>query len=208
MVLTERDIKILIEMLRWRFLLARQIKVIGDFSSNQSLYRRLKKLLDVGYVRRTYYLYGVPAIYTTTSKGIKAASLDTSLAPATINPVQIKHDSAVIDTALYLMLTAGISLSEMLTERELRHANGYGPSTHVPDIVIPALSTSYEIELTLKGNTRLEKNIADAFTRYNRTVYVIPHSAARIKGKVQELAEKYPSIKILDLEEVEKIVKQ
>jgi hypothetical protein len=208
MVLTERDRKILIEMLRWRFLLARQIKVIGVFNSNQSLYRRLRKLLDFGYIRRIYYLYGVPAIYTATTRGIKTASLDICLSPAAVNPAQIRHDAAVIDTALYLMLTAGINLSEMLTERELRHANGYGPSTHVPDIVIPVLSTSYEIELTLKGNTRLEKNIADAFARYNRTVYVIPHSAARIKGKVQELAEKYPSIEILDLEEVEKIVKQ
>lgn len=50
-ILNERDIKIINEIQHWRFLLSRQIKVLGGFNGQRACDRRIKKLIEAGFGR-------------------------------------------------------------------------------------------------------------------------------------------------------------
>ena len=66
---TERDELILREIDRWRTCGSRHIRFLANFSGQRATDRRLKILIDAGYIERKKYLYGVPSIYFLTSKG-------------------------------------------------------------------------------------------------------------------------------------------
>lgn len=60
MRLENRDFQILNEVYRFRFCLGRHIKVLCDFTSARARDRRLKILLEAGYLERRKILYGIP----------------------------------------------------------------------------------------------------------------------------------------------------
>ena len=71
----ERDELILKEISRFRCILGRHIKELVQFSGNRACDRRLKILLDADYISRKKVLFGIPYIYTLTSKGKTLLSL-------------------------------------------------------------------------------------------------------------------------------------
>jgi hypothetical protein len=207
-VMTQRDTKILLESIRWKLLLARQIKYIGGFRSDNALYRRLRILIDARYLKRLYVIYGVPAIYITTSRGKKMAGLDTMLSPVSnVSPVYIKHDICVVDAAIYLTQLLNVSFSEMQTEREIRKKQGYGLPEHVPDIVIPTQGICVEVELTQKNYERLKKIMSDEYRKYDRVIYVVPNASGQLYRKIKNIANNYPAVEIIELEVIEKYAK-
>ena len=70
-ILNERDIKIINEIQHWRFLLSRQIKVLGGFNGQRACDRRIKKLIEAGYIERKYIIHGIPRLYFITQKAVK-----------------------------------------------------------------------------------------------------------------------------------------
>ena len=71
MILTQRDVDIITSIQKWRFLLSRQIRVLCGFSGQRACDRRLKKLIEAGYIERRHYIYGIPRLYFVTRKAVK-----------------------------------------------------------------------------------------------------------------------------------------
>ena len=66
--LVERDRLVLLEIERWRVMRAKEVKEVASFSGERTLYKRLKLLIDNGYLERKRYIYGLAGIYTVTNK--------------------------------------------------------------------------------------------------------------------------------------------
>jgi len=75
LVVLERDRKIIREIDRWRVCQGRHIRELGGFSGQRACDRRLRKLVQAGYISREKILYGVAGIYRITSKGAKLEGL-------------------------------------------------------------------------------------------------------------------------------------
>jgi DNA-binding Lrp family transcriptional regulator len=58
----ERDKKVMREIDRWRVCLGRHIRELAGFTGERACDRRLRKLIEAGYIERKHILYGVPAI--------------------------------------------------------------------------------------------------------------------------------------------------
>jgi hypothetical protein len=193
------------EIDRFRHCLGRHIKELANFDGIRACDRRLKKLIESGYIERKKILYGVPSLYTLTYKGKKL--IGATLRVEKIKIEQIMHDISVIDTIIYLTKTVKISKENIVTEKQLHQADGFGVRKHQPDLVIYEnnKTTCVEIELTLKAEHRLTKNISDNFAKYDNQLWIIPQTETKIRAILSDNKEKYgDSINILSLEEVKK----
>ncbi len=202
--LVERDEKILREITRWRIVLSRHITELANFSGQRACERRLKKLALAGYIERKRVLYGMPNIYSLAKAGF--AVIGEKQRPHEIRVEQIRHDVAVLDTAIYLHRVKGIDFSQMTTERELHSQDGFGKRKHRPDFVIAHKGKKYsvEVELSLKAKSRLEQNIKSNFMDYDHQIWVVPDKECRIYQILADSRRQYPTMSILGLEEVQK----
>ena len=192
---------------RFRFCLSRQIKFLGSFPSQRTTDRRLKILIEAGYIERKKILYGIPYLYFLSRKG--KVLIHTLGKPEKIRLEQIPHDIAVCDTVIYFMLKHKIELKDIVTEKELHKSDGFGLRKHRPDFVIKNQNstTCVEVELTLKAKDRLEKNIQDNFLNYNYQKWIVPNTQIKIHRILKESSSTFPNIEILELEEVQRYVK-
>lgn len=206
MVLMERDYEIMQELERWRFCLGRHLKVLADFDGTRACDRRLKKLIEAGYIERKKVLYGVPSLYTLTYKG--KTLLSKPVRKDKIKIEQITHDIGVLDTAIYFIKVKGIEASKIVTEKELHRADGFGVRKHHPDFVYEQDGKYHcvEVEITLKAVKRIEKNIEDNFMTYESQTWVIPKSELKIKNVTETSKEKYTDICTIEYEEVKRYV--
>lgn len=202
MRLVERDLAVLRELDRWRFCLSRHLRFLCEFSSQRTCDRRLRLLIDAGYVDRRHVLYGVPSLYFVTHKG--KTLINASLKPDKFKVEQIVHDIAVLDTAIYFQLRQGVALSDVLTEKELHQQDGFGTRQHKPDFVFTQGGQRFavEVELTPKAKPRLLKNIQENFMTYDGQRWIVPAAQAKITQMLESSAAIYPGIEILQLEEV------
>lgn len=104
--LTERDYRIFKEIERWRVVLGRHVKELTGFSGQRACDRRLRKLIDTGFLARKNVLYGVPGIYHNTSKAKNIAGLPGRSDKVRIE--QIGHDIMVLDTVIYMNQVKGV----------------------------------------------------------------------------------------------------
>ena len=201
--LVDRDYRIFRETDRWRILLGRHIKALAGFDGQRACDRRLRKLIEAGYLTRKKILYGVPGIYANTSKAKILASLPSRTEKIKVE--QIGHDIAVVETAIYMNRT-GIPFEAMTTEKQLHMTDGFGVRRHRPDIVFPYNGNKIcvEVELSLKAKDRLEKIIKDNFSEYYVQIWVVPDLKSRIAGILEQNGTAYPNIKILELEEIKR----
>ena len=88
--LAERDYRIFREIERWRVVLGRHIVVLAEFSGQRACDRRLKRLIEAGFITRKKILYGVPNIYSNTHKTKVLTGLP--LRADKIKVEQIGHD--------------------------------------------------------------------------------------------------------------------
>ena len=208
MRLVERDLAVIQELTRWRFVLGRQIRLLCGFTSQRTCDRRLRVLVESGYIDRRHVLYGVPGMYSTTHKGKKLVGA--SVKPDKIKVDQIIHDIAVMDTVIYFHLKVGIALTSISTEKELHKSDGFGIRKHQPDFTFVHEDKIYcvEVELTLKAKERMLKILDDNFTAYDYQKWIVPNTQTKIKRILQNNFSAYPNIQILSLEEVTDYVKQ
>ena len=190
MVLTERDYKILREINRWRFLLGRHVKEFCDFEGVRACDKRLRTLMDAGYIDRQKVLYGVPGVYTLTSKG--KILLGLSPKKEKIRVGKINHDILMLDSAVALMDVYKITKEDITTEKEQRSKDGFNSSKHYPDFTFikghEDKETRYcvEIELTAKAKARLLAILKENYTKYDKQVWIIPHNESRIKETIEK----------------------
>ena len=207
MILVDRDYRILRDIERFRFVLSRQIKLLAGFEGQRACDRRIKILIEAGYVDRKKVLYGVPSVYFLTHKG--KMLIGANKRQDKIRVEKIPHDIAVVETAIYLMLKNKIHLDEIKTEKEMYSSAGFGERKHCPDFVIEkgGKKVCVEVELSLKAKARLEKIVEDNYLTYENQFWIVAKSGLKIKKRLQEMAKKYTNIKIIELEGVQEFVK-
>ena len=199
--LVERDYHIFREIDKWRVSLGRHIRIFAGFAGQRACDRRLRKLIDAGFITRKKILYGVPSIYANTHKA--KALVQLPLRTEKIRIEQIGHDIAVADMAIYLDKT-GIPFETMTTEKQLHISDGFGVRRHRPDIIFPykGYKLCVEVELSLKAKDRMEKIIKENFREYDRQIWVVPDLKSKIADVLVQNQTAYPNIKIVELKEV------
>ena len=201
--IVERDKQIIRELDRWRVCQGRHIKHLVGFSGQRACDRRLRKLIEAGYIKREKILYGVAGIYSNTSKAKKIVeNISTN---QKIRVEQIHHDIAVLDTANYINQKNGTAYSQMHTEIELHRRDGFGLRKHRPDFVITAgdKTICVEVELSLKSKDRFLTNIHNNFLEYDIQIWVVPDLNSKIADFLKENISPFPNIKIIPLQEVQ-----
>ena len=201
--IVERDIKIFRELERWRVVLGRHIAELAGVTGLKSCQRRLRKLIEAGYIERKRLIYGVAGIYTNTHKAKLVASLPKQTGKIRIE--QIPHDIAVLDTAIYFHKAKGIAFADMVTEKQLHSMDGFGVRRHRPDFVIKREGKRHcvEVELSLKARARLENIIQQNFLDYDSQIWIVPDKACKIYQIIKGNQSQYTNIHILELQEVE-----
>jgi len=116
--LGERDYRVFREIERWRFCLGRHIQFLAGFSSQRTCDRRLRRLLDEGFLTRHMVIYGVPNVYQLTNKA--KALIFANRRPDKIRLEQIMHDVTVLDIAMCFIKAVRLSLSDIKTEKQLQ----------------------------------------------------------------------------------------
>lgn len=204
----DRDYLIMHEINRWRFCLSRHIRFLAGFAGQRATDRRLKLLIEAGYIRRRKIIYGVPSLYYLTYKGKILNHLPTKQDKVRIE--QVTHDIAVLDTAIYFLLKENIPLADITTEKELHSLDGFSIRKHRPDFVFTKDGKKYcvEVELNRKSKERFEKNLQDNFMEYDYQKWIVPHTQVKIIQLLKDNEDKYPIINIIHLEEVTNFVRQ
>ena len=206
MKLVDRDYTIFREVERWRYCLGRHIKVLAGFSSQRSCDRRLRVLLDNGFLCRRKIIYGIPSIYTLPFKS--KMLIGANKRQDKIRLDNIVHDIVVLDTAIYFLSKYNISLSDIQTEKQLHSLDGFSTRKHQPDFIFTKNNKTYcvEIELTLKAKDRLVKNIGSNFLNFDIQIWILEDNPKLIKI-INENKLQYPNIEILEIKEVKNYVK-
>ena len=207
LVLVERDYRILGEIERWRFCLGRHIKLLASFEGQRACDRRLKALIDAGYIDRKKILYGIPSIYFLTHKG--KMLIGANKRQDKIRVERIPHDIAVIETAIYFILKNNVLLDEIMTEKQIFSMLGFGERKHCPDFVIDkdGKKNCVEIEISLKAKARFEKIAEENYLGYDTQIWVVAKTGYKIKKMLNDLSKKYQNIEIIDLEGVQEFVR-
>ena len=202
MILTERDYNILQLVYRFRFCLGRHIKDLLDFSGSRTADRRLKFLVEAGYLERKKYLYGIPYLYTLAHKG--RILLGVNKRAEKIRVERILHDTYVLDSLIYYQKKHNITLGDILTEKELHSRDGFGKRRHFPDMILlqNGKQIAVEIELALKAKEKIRANCRDNCLVYDAQVWIIKKVPSRLFDIIKELQKEYFNIEILFIEDV------
>ena len=208
MILVERDYRILKDIDRFRFVLSRHVKYLAGFEGQRACDRRLKALIDAGYIDRKKILYGVPSVYFLTHKG--KMLIGANKRQEKIRVERINHDSMVIDTAIYFALKRGIAIENIVTEKELHSQQGFGDRKHYPDFIFEKDGKKYcaEVELTAKSKQNFEKILEENYLTYETQYYVVYKNGHKIKSMIDKLSEKYSNIEIINVEGVQEYVRE
>lgn len=206
MRLTDRDYKIFREVERWRYCLGRHIKFLVNFSGQRACDRRLRTLIDEGFLQRKKYVYGIPSVYALTYKS--KILISANKAQEKIKLDNAVHDVTVLDTAIHLIQKWNLELDSIITEKQLHQIDGFSYRKHRPDFIIHKNSKTIavEVELTLKAKNRFEDNIKSNFMEYDTQIWIVPDLNTKIARILQEQKISYPNIKILEINEVKKNV--
>ena len=198
--LQERDYEILRLVHRFRFCLGRHVQVLCGFSGARATDRRLKVLVEAGYLVRQKYLYGIPYMYTLSHKG--RILLCVNKREDKIRVDRITHDIYIIEAIIYYVQKHGVSLSSIESEKELHIKDGFGIRKHQPDFVAnhAGRRIAVEIELNPKAKDRMEENIRENYLKYDRQVWITNNS--KVKSLLKDFIGEYSNIEVLRLEKV------
>ena len=204
-VLLDRDRKIIREIDRWRVCLGRHIRELTGFTGQRACDRRLRKLIEAGYIKREKILYGVAGIYRNTAKGVKRERLPLGSDCRKTRIEQIVHDIAVLDTVIFLGKNHGIEYDNVKSEIELHRLDGFGVRKHRPDFVVTkdGKTICVEVELSLKAKARFEKIIQDNYMAYDSQIWVVPTLDSKITSILKKNKATYNNIHILDLGKIQ-----
>jgi len=198
--LQERDWEILRLVHRFRFCLGRHVQVLCGFSGARATDRRLKLLLEAGYLSRQKYIYGIPYMYTLSHKG--RLLLGVNKREDKIRVDRTTHDIYILEAIIYYVLKCGVPISAIESEKELHIKDGFGLRKHQPDFVVSAADgrIAVEVELNPKPKDRMEENIRENYLKYDKQVWITDNS--KVKSLLQIFTQEYSSIEVLQLESV------
>jgi len=166
----------------------------------QAAQRRMKKLVDAGYLQRKRLLHGDKRVHWVTKKAL-AASGDNLAPPQTIGLGSYRHDLVLVDVAQTVVDQTG---GDFVPERRLRqHAGfkGVGVSGHLPDglLRLPGQKPiAVELEMSTKGRQRLKRIVSGyaANMGLEQVWYFV--TANDVRHVVEEAAKAHDFIKVLD----------
>jgi hypothetical protein len=171
------------------------------FKCEAICFRRLRKLTEGGLLERKRILYGVPSLYTLTSRSRRLIGAS-NYAPK-IRLEQIHHDALTLDLMIAYTMKKRVAYKDVLSPRDINAADGFGGSRHTPDFVLPAgrERIAFEVELTLKTKDRLFKNIQANFNNYDLQVWLISQHNRKLIDYLAEASIMYP-LEVYYLEEL------
>lgn len=198
--LVKRDIRILKLIYSFRFCLSRHILFLAPFDGSRACDRRLKKLVDSGYLKRQKILYGIPYLYYLSTSGMRLIHVSPKEEKIRID--QIHHDITVLDCIPNLIKEYDFDIENIITERQLHMQDGFGTRKHHPDLVVQKENETYafEIELNLKSKNRLEQNIEQNYLTYDKQIWVVPLTQPKILNILTQSANMYDNIEVITLE--------
>lgn len=198
--LVKRDIRILKLIYYFRFCLSRHVLFLAPFDGSRACDRRLKKLVDCGYLKRQKILYGVPYLYYLSTSGMRLIHVSPKEEKIRID--QIYHDITVLDCIPSLIKKYDFDIEHIITERQLHIEDGFGTRKHHPDFVVQKDNETYaiEIELNLKAKKRLERNIEQNYLTYDKQIWVVPLTQPKILNILTQSSNMYDNIEVITLE--------
>ena len=155
MELQERDIRILNEVSRWRFLLGRHVVGMCDFPSQSTASRRLRVLVEGKYLERKRVLYGFPALYTVAHKG--RVLIGANKRADKVNLALIPHNVAVLD---FLFRENGATVAVEI-ELSLKSLDSLRDN-----IKVNYIEYERQIWVLEKRNTKIERTILNEIEHY------------------------------------------
>ena len=162
---------------------------------------RVKKLVDDGYLKKDRILHGQAKVHTLTPKG-RMICEDDLYHLTDINLGTFRHDTLLIDLALWLEQKTG---GHFIPPRRIRHnegLSGVGQIGHIPDgylVIGQEKPVAVELELSVKSYTRI-KGIIDDYGGNFRVSEVWYYTDRKdVERVVSKVADGYPFIKIFDL---------
>jgi len=189
--MTERDLEILGEVLRWGQLTTRQI-ARWFFDHPKTATNRVTVLVSLGYLKTIPIPWHAPAIVTATPKGARARS-DLHLPARLHAPGRLLHDLTVVEIAAWLLdqdpTATWITERELLRNqlREVRDLDGRlrgGPGRR-PDGVLIRKNGQWEaveVELTAKRDrTEYDRKLVWYLGQldYRRVHWFVPSATLR-----------------------------
>jgi len=201
MELQERDIEILKLVYRFRFCLGRHVRVLAGFFGTRACDRRLKLLVEAGYLERKKLLYGVPYLYTVSHKG--RMLIGANKRADEIRLERIMHDCHVLDSIIFFIGTRNIALEAVTSEKDLHSGDGFGHRRHYPDFVInaPVGTIAVEIEIALKSKERLEKNIRTNYMDFDFQYWILGDNP-KLNTLIKDFQSEYSNLKAIKLGDV------
>ncbi|OPY61662.1 MAG: hypothetical protein A4E56_01897 [Pelotomaculum sp. PtaU1.Bin065] len=159
MLITDRDLVIIRWINSHRLVTAEHVKK-KFLMSRQSAYRRLKILVEAGYLAYERIFISKPGVYRVTQKGVAVSEDD--LPPKGVCLGTYHHDIEIVTLAINLEERTG---GKWVPERRIRQElglKGVGQAGHVPDgfLLLPDKRVAVEMEQTKKGDARMAKIIS------------------------------------------------
>lgn len=198
--MVKRDIEILNEVYRWRFCLSRHIKWLLSFGGERACDRRLKILVENGYLERRKILYGIPYLYYVSRQGRKL--IYKNLREEKIKIDNIHHNITVLDNLPKLMDIYHFELNDLITEREMHVIDGFSVRKHHPDFIYKkdGLTCAVEFELSMKSKKRFLYNIEQNYLNYDKQIWVVPYSQKQILNILENEKNNYEDVEVIILE--------
>lgn len=164
-------------------------------------------MLEAKYIERKHIIYGIPSLYFATPKAKRTFNLEYITQNVRIE--QIQHDIYVIDTAIYFIKKYNIDRNIIITERALKHKDGFGNNKHRPDFTFIENDKTYcvEVELTAKKFDTLNKNMKGNYISYDAQKWIVPFDRIKVIEQVKKTSKNYTDIDIIPLSEVVNFVK-
>lgn len=181
--MTARDMAIINEISRWRFLLGRHVRELFGFTGKRACDRRLEKLTLNGYLEKKNVLVGYPCLYFLGKEAKKLSTVSYYSTKQSLD--KIDHDIAVIDTAIYFIKTRYLKLEDIITEKQLHSLEGFTIRKHEPDFVFLEgdKKICVEVEFTAKNKNTFYENMMANFSKYDEQIWVVP----KIQKKILQL---------------------
>ena len=189
--ITERDLAIVADFLRWQQLTTNQI-ARWFFTSSRTASNRIAVLLQMGYLKTIDIPWRASALVTATAKGARARA-DLSLRPRASEPGRLLHDLTVVQIAAWMLdqdPQAGWITERELLRDELKAARDQdgrlrrGPGRRPDGVLVRAnrRQEAVEVELTPKRDrTEYDRKMSWYLgqVRYQRVHWYAPSFSLR-----------------------------
>src|SRR6266545_7069006 len=189
--MTERDLAIIGEVLRWQQLTTRQI-ARWFFDSPRTATNRITVLQALGYLRTIDIPWRAPALVTATPKGARVRA-DLRLSPRRSEPGRLLHDQTVVEVAAWLLEqdqeAAWITERELLRDQleHLRNPDGrlqHGPGRRPDGVLVRSTGHQEAVEIELspkRDRTEYDRKLGwyASQLHFTRVLWFAPSPARR-----------------------------